>query len=130
MMDFVAELRPVGIYAESYARPRPDPPSVRQQPLGIADRARVVDYMRAVTPAFDVLDVTVDLVDGTTKIRSGSSLVTDGVWVWRTDSIRHLAAHGLPIDPDFLEHVRARDYRTPKDVEVTDELEDALLRYY
>lgn len=130
MVDFVVELRPVGIYAESYARPRPELPSVRQQPVEIMDRARVVDYMRAVTPAFDVLDVTVDLVDGATKVKSGSSLVTDGVWVWRTDSIRHLAAHGLPIDPDFLEHVRARDYRAPEDVEVTDELEDALLRYY
>ena len=130
MVDLVVELRPVGIYVESYARPRPDLPSVRQHSVEISDRARIVDYMRAVMPAFDVLDVTVDLVDGTTKIKSGSSLVTDGVWIWRTDSIRHLSAHGLPIDPAFLEHVRARGYRAPEDVEVTEDLEDALLRYY
>ncbi|MFT7840195.1 hypothetical protein Q5530_28980 [Saccharothrix sp. BKS2] len=34
------------------------------------------------------------------------------------------------IDPDFAAHVRGWDYRAPEDVEVTDELEDALLRYW
>lgn len=129
-MGVVVELRPVGIYAESYARPRPDLPSVRQQPVEIFDRTRIIDYMRAVTPAFEVLEVTTDLVDGTTKIKSGSSLVTDGVWVWRTDSIQHLSAHELSIDPAFLKHVRAHDYQAPKDIEITEELEHALLHYY
>lgn len=126
----MSELRPVGIYAESYRRPKPDLPSVRQPAAEVPDRERIVGYMRAVTPSFDVLDVTVDLVDGETRVKSGSSLITDGVWVWRTDSIRHLSAHPLPIDEEFAEHVRARAYQPPPDPEVTDELEAALLRWF
>lgn len=126
----MVELLPVGIYAESYRTARPELPSVRQPPTDVPDRERIVDYLRAVTPSFDVLDVTVDLVDGETRIKSGSSLVTDGTWVWRTDSIRHLSAHPLPIDERFAEHVRAQDHRAPADPEVTDELEAALLRWF
>ena len=126
----MTELRPVGIYAESYATPRPDLPSVRQDAVRISGRGRIIDYMRAIEPSFDVLDETVDLIDGQTRIKSGSSLVTDGTWVWRVDTVHHLAAHSLPIDPDFIRHVRARGYEPPADIEVTDELEEALLRYF
>ncbi|MBB5912855.1 hypothetical protein BJY24_001722 [Nocardia transvalensis] len=126
-----APLRPVGLYREMYNGSHPELPSLFESYTSrvIEDRDRILEYLRTAPAVFDVLDVLVDVVNGTDRIMSASSLRSDGVWIWRVDSIHYLSHYELDIPDSFLRHVRARDYRPPADVDY-DEFEAQILKYF
>ncbi len=115
-----------------YARGHDDLPCLRDAVADheIADRQRVLTYMRTAPGIFDVLDVETDLIDQTERIMSASSLISDGAWVWRVDSIHYLAKYELEIPVDFLHHVRQRGFVPPTSIEFTSEIEEAIARYF
>lgn len=125
-------MRPVGLYREMYAGRRDELPSLFDAFTAgvVADRDRVVEYLRTAPTVLDVLDVLVDMVDGSESIRSASSLISDGVWIWRVDSVHYLDRYPLEIPEEFLAHVRARDYRPPAAVDYTDEFEAEMLKFF
>ncbi|WP_157762208.1 hypothetical protein [Nocardia yamanashiensis] len=125
-------MRPVGIYREMYEGRRSELPALSDAVAGfeIADRERVLDYMRAAPGIFDVLDVVTDLVDNIDQIMSASSLVSDGTWIWRVDSIHYLGKYDLEIPADFLHHVRRSEYSPPASIEFTSAVNEAIARYF
>ncbi|MEU6561081.1 hypothetical protein [Nocardia nova] len=87
-------------------------------------------YMEAGAAIFDVLDDVVDLVDNTTWIRSGPSLISDGTWLWRIDSIHYLRNYSLDIPQEFLDHVRTREYQQTGAVDAADPVFDTAISAY
>ncbi|TCO55945.1 hypothetical protein [Actinocrispum wychmicini] len=125
-------LKPVGVYREMYVGRHDDLPSVFDHTdRVIDDRERVIEYMRTAPPVLDVLDVEVDMVNGTDQIMSASSLISDGEWIWRKDSIHYLSRYPLDLPDGFLQHVRARDYEPPAHDDVNfSEIEADVLKYF
>lgn len=132
----MTELKTVGMYREMYADRRKgrhdELPSLAESFTDrvIEDRAEIVEYMRSAPGVFDVLDVLTDLVDGTERIMSASSLISDGEWIWRVDSVHYLSRYGLDIPEDFLRHVRERRYLPPTEVDDSDEFDSAVQQYF
>lgn len=118
----MTELRTVGIYQEMYGKPKPGLPAMADSYTTriIDDRAQIIEYMEAGTPVFDVLEDVVDLIDDSRWIRSGPSLISDGLWLWRIDSVHYLRNYSFDFPQDFIDHVRARSYRPTADVDLTD----------
>ncbi|WP_433564596.1 hypothetical protein ACQP1O_04320 [Nocardia sp. CA-151230] len=125
-------LKPVGIYQEMYRKAREGLPSLRDSYTDqvVGERDLVVAYMRSATPVFDVPADVTDLVDVSQTIRNGPSLLSDGEWIWRIDSIHYLANYSLTIPSAFLDHVRAQNYRPATDVDVSDAKFDAAISAY
>ncbi|MGW4244225.1 hypothetical protein [Nocardia sp. NPDC004722] len=122
-------LQPVGIYQEMFRKPRTELPSLRDSLTArpIEDRDMIVAYMKAATPIFDVPVDFTDLLDVSRSIPGGPSLVSDGVWIWRMDSIHYLEHYPLEIPSAFLGHVRARNYRHTTAVDVSDKRFDTAI---
>ncbi|MFE6862793.1 hypothetical protein [Nocardia sp. NPDC057668] len=125
-------LNPVGLYREMYNGKHAELPSIHDSfsELRIEDRDSVLAYMRSAPVVFDVLDVADDLIDGADRIMSASSLISDGTWIWRLDSIYYLSRYDLGFPEDFLRHVRRLDYRAPEQLDFTPELHADLLVYF
>ncbi|WP_280179836.1 hypothetical protein [Nocardia cyriacigeorgica] len=125
-------LRPVGIFREMYSGGHEELPSLfgsfTQRPID--DRSRIVDYLRAAPPVLDVLDVERDLIDNTHQITSAASLISDGTWIWRVDSIHYLSRYAIDIPDEFLTHVRGLDYRPPATVPDSEEFDAAMMDYF
>lgn len=123
----------MGLYREMYRPGRHDElPSLPASRTGrvIPDRDRILEYLRTAPGVFDVLDVETDLLGGTDQIRSASSLISDGGWIWRVDSIHYLGNYPIDIPDAFLTHVRERGYRPPGAVDWSEEFEAAVLVYF
>ncbi|MFE3984324.1 hypothetical protein ACFXPR_07555 [Nocardia tengchongensis] len=111
---------------------REELPALRESGAGepIEDRKLVVRYMKAGTPVFDVPGDVSDLIDPAKSIRSGPSLVSDGEWIWRVDSIYYLENYTVAIPAEFLDHVRGRNYQVSGAIDVADPRFDAAIAAY
>lgn len=130
--ESLAKLKPVGLYREMYEDRDLGLPSIFESVTEhvIEDRERVLGYMRAAPGVFDVLDVLKDLINDTDQIMSASSLISDGVWIWRVDSMHYLSRYDLDIPEEFLRHVRERNYEPPASIDFTPEFESRMLTYF
>ncbi|WP_433592828.1 hypothetical protein [Nocardia sp. CA-145437] len=125
-------LKPVGLYREMYPNTHAELPALLDSTSDhqVEDQYLVVAYMKAGTPVFDVLGDVTDLLDPTKSIRSGPSLVSDGEWIWRVDSIHYVENYAVEVPAEFLHHVRSRNYRPNSDVDVADPRFDAAIAAY
>ncbi|MFI6898193.1 hypothetical protein ACIBM4_29170 [Streptomyces sp. NPDC050256] len=124
-------LKPVGIYREMYRDQHGELPSISDAVTrqNLPDRAEIIRYLNNPPAGFDVMEAVKHLFEEDRWIPGGSSLNSDGVWVWRQDSIEYFAGHALEIPAPFVSHVRANDYIPPA-VDEGDTFYDALLRYF
>lgn len=126
------ELTPVIMYREMYEGSHDELPSVHDAPTGPVedDRDRILDYMREVRAILDVMGEAPDLFTAGTDIEGGPSLYSDGVWIWREDSLKYLAEQPLTLPAEFLERVRSFDY-TPQSFDTRDpDFDAAFLSYF
>ena len=90
-------------------------PSIRdnvgQAPLPDADR--VVAYLNAGHDLIAMMDVQDDFFDSSRQVLGGSSVRTDGEWLWRDDLSYYVRRHDVRIPDDFLESIRRRHYIVP-----------------
>ncbi|MFI7526900.1 hypothetical protein [Nocardia salmonicida] len=126
------ELKPVAMYREMYERGHDELPSVFDAPTGTVedDRDRILDYMRKVRAIFDVMGEAPDLFTEGVDIEGGPSLYSDGVWIWREDSLKYLAEQSLTLPTEFIERVRSFDY-APQTFDTRDpDFDAAFLSYF
>lgn len=126
------ELTPVAMYREMYEGTHDELPSVHDAPTGAVegDRDRILDYMRKVGAVFDVMGEAADLFAEGADIEGGPSLYSDGVWIWREDSIKYLAEQPLTLPAEFIERVRSLDY-VPRTFDTRDpDFDAAFLSYF
>ncbi|WP_054815801.1 hypothetical protein [Nocardia arizonensis] len=126
------ELKPVAMYREMYGKGHAELPSLRTAETDAVepDRARILDYMHTAPGVLDVMESVEDLVTGDGYIQGGSSLHSDGVWIWRVDSLKYLADRPLALPPEFVARVREHGY-VPPAVDVDDpDFEDAVMAFF
>lgn len=72
----------------------------------------VGSYLENGIPIFDIMETTIDPIDRTTKIPGGSSLLSDGHWVWREDLSYFVKKYKLQLPQSFIEHALYRQGST------------------
>jgi hypothetical protein len=85
--------------------------NVGREPLPDADR--VVAYLRAGHGLIAMMDVQDDFFDRSRQVLSGSSISTDGDWLWRDDLAHYVQRHNVTIPDEFLRLIRERHYIVP-----------------
>ncbi len=68
---------------------------------------QVTEHLNRGVSVFDVMEMVVDPIDGSSVIPGGSSLLTDGEWVWRQDLAYFVQKYRVGLPDDFLAHVAA-----------------------
>lgn len=84
---------------------------VREQEL--PDLARVVGYLEAGHILIDMMDIADDPFDSAQQVMNGSTVMTDGDWLWRKDFAYFVRRHHVAVPEDFLALIRERDYAVP-----------------
>lgn len=85
------------------------------QASGEPDEAEIVEYLDVGHHLTYFMEAGVDVVTGEVhRHTSGcSSLVTDGMWVWRADFAHYLEAYHVPLPADFVARVRGLRHQMP-----------------
>ena len=119
------------MYRELYGGAREELPSILAASGYVVepDRPRIVDYMGQADHGLDVMESVPDIFQPGAYIPGGSSLHTDGTWIWRTDSLRYVSRERLALPADFAEFARARAY-TPLPVRLTGDLRAAIRAWW
>ncbi|MGW4682378.1 hypothetical protein ACWEOS_28265 [Micromonospora taraxaci] len=79
----------------------------------LPDVAQVVAYLNSGHILIDVMDVADDAFDPTRQVMNGSTVMTDGDWLWRKDLAYYVRRHRVALPEDFLALIRERDYVVP-----------------
>ncbi|MFY1702650.1 hypothetical protein ACN28G_13040 [Micromonospora sp. WMMA1923] len=79
----------------------------------LPDLARVVGYLDAGHVLIDVMDVAADPFEPTDQVMNGSTVLTDGDWLWRRDLAYYVRRHRVAVPAEFLALIRARGYAVP-----------------
>jgi hypothetical protein len=126
------ELKTVGMYREMYSGRHGQLPSFYDSVATeeLADRDAVLSYLRRGPGVFDIMTAEPHFFEEDRYIPGGPSLHSDGVWIWRVDSIEYLTQQPLVIPAEFVAHVRAAGYEPPKSLDWTDEFSAAVDVYF
>ena len=110
-------LKLLGFYDELNNRPGQPNGSIRDavQPIGEPDEMDLVAYLDAGHVLIDVMEGADDVITGSSHRHSSgcSSLVSDGMWLWRQDFSHYLETHHVALPAGFLAHVRSLNYQMP-----------------
>ncbi|GGS92337.1 MULTISPECIES: hypothetical protein [Streptomyces] len=106
----------IGFYRELQSAPRDVfRSSLRDQVRsGTAyPKAEVTGYFMAGHPVFDVMESTRDVLEGRFTVPGGSSLLSDGRFVWRADLARYVDAYNLALPAAFLSFAEGNGFSVP-----------------
>lgn len=84
------------------ARPQPD----RWQ----VDKSRVLEFLASGRIVTAARTRTPDRLDPEQRRRVPAIYYTDGDWVWSAAISYYAEHHDIPVDPELIEHARARDF--------------------
>ncbi|MEU5693283.1 hypothetical protein [Actinosynnema sp. NPDC020468] len=76
------------------------------------DADRITHYLSNGSVIYEIMGVRPDLFEPTKTI-IGSSVTTDGVWVWRDGLAYYFRKYHVRLEPEFLAHIRSQDYQVP-----------------
>lgn len=124
-------VRTAGMFAELTQARYPTPASsirdnVAAEPLPDADA--VLAYLDAGHVLIDMMDIEQDPFNPAQQILNGSTMLTDGEWLWRQDFTYYIRYHDVAVPPELLAAIRARAYLVPEVaeerlIEIADEAE-------
>jgi hypothetical protein len=108
------ELKPVGFPAEDVGD---DPWSIlrlldKRAASPHPDDARIADYLRNAQPYIVSPGVTVDVLDGSGPIGSGT-ILTDGEWAWPDDLAHYLETYHIELPESFIDAIVAAGFLPP-----------------
>lgn len=96
-------------------------PVLDRAPLEEAERDRVLNYLAAAPVVLAARGHDSDVLDPDRPPSVPLTFRTDGFWVWPGAVAYYLREHDVAPDPEFLTHLRARDYTVPEVDEPTRE---------
>lgn len=111
-------MRAIGLMRELQVDALSDLPSIhdlmgRLDPLLVEP---VVEYLKNGEEVVDVMEYCPDPLDHTVGISGGSSLVTDGVYVWRYDLYYYVLRYRISLDDEFVQHALKNEKFVFRDV--------------
>ncbi len=85
------------------------------QPTGEPDEGKLVCYLDMGHVLIDVMEAGHDVITGRAHRHSlgCSSLLTDGIWLWRMDFPHYVETHHVRLPHAFIVHVRSLAYEMP-----------------
>lgn len=78
------------------------------------ERARIADFLRGGKVILRVPGSDLDRYDRSNGHVVPLSTLTDGTWIWGAALRYYVEKHGIAPEPDFLTHIAAHEYVTPK----------------
>jgi hypothetical protein len=84
---------------------------ISDEPL--VDMKNVVAYLRHGYCLFGVMDSQTDVLNPAREYINGSSILTDGEWLWRQDYPYYVQYHNILVPADLLTTIRDRNYVVP-----------------
>jgi hypothetical protein len=108
----------VGMFSDLEPKAGPHLPGLADAMNGLdaADVPRVIAHLRAGVGVIDFMEMCVDPLDAAQAHPGGSSLMSDGRWVWRADLAYYVHRYRVALDPEFVRDVRSGrliDFRGP-----------------
>ena len=104
------------MFAELSQARYPSPaPSIRDN-IGseqLPDLDEVLAYLSAGHVLIDMMDIENDPLNPAQQILNGSTMLTDGDWLWRQDFTYYVRYHDVTLPPEFLAAIRAQAYEVP-----------------
>jgi hypothetical protein len=79
----------------------------------LADVESVVAYLSGGHVLIDMMDVENDALDPSRELINGSSILTDGDWLWRKDYSYYVRRHNVVVPEELLTMIRERNYVVP-----------------
>jgi hypothetical protein len=83
----------------------------RMRSEGLSDESEVCRYIDSGYVVMDVMDAELDVISGDVHIGGASSLLTDGIWIWRKDLSYYTKRYHLDVSGEFLNHARGFGYK-------------------
>lgn len=80
----------------------------------LPDRDRVLGYLNSGHVLIDVMDIADDPFEPGRQIMNGSTVLTDGDWLWRKDLAYFVRIRRVALPDAFLALIRERDYAVPE----------------
>lgn len=77
------------------------------------DASLLATYLESGIVVIDMMEATKDVVGGSNYITAGSSIKTDGTWIWRVDLAYYLRNYNLELPFEFAQQIRSRSYLVP-----------------
>ncbi|UQU67841.1 hypothetical protein COUCH_16860 [Couchioplanes caeruleus] len=109
-------VKTAGMFVELGQGLHPAPPqSIRDHiaPAPLPDADRVVAYLEGGHPLIDMMDLENDALDPQRQVLNGSSILTDGEWLWRQDFAYYVRRHNVAVPDRMLAAIRERHYIVP-----------------
>lgn len=109
----------IGFFKEFFLRPSDYPwlPSIKDAITcnPPSDENRLVEYLSAGNYVASVMEALEDVLTGELFKESGgcSSLLTDGLWLWRQDLSHYVRRHHVRLPDEFILHIRSNLYLPP-----------------
>lgn len=110
-------MRALGLFREL----EPQRPSVFMKSIADAVREHpgqhdheVAAYLDSGVPLIDIMEATTDVIGGDASIGGGSSILTDGTWVWRQDLSFYVRKYHVELEGEFLEHAMRLNFAVPE----------------
>ncbi|MEU9375945.1 hypothetical protein AB0D94_19455 [Streptomyces sp. NPDC048255] len=76
-------------------------------------KAEVKRYLDSGHPVFDIMELTIDVIGGAFRVPGGSSLLSDGRFVWRVDLAAYVERYNLELPAEFVEHAGSHGFSMP-----------------
>lgn len=101
--------RAVGLFADLERKAGPHLPHLThaRDRLDPADVQRVLAHLQAGVGIIDCMEMCIDPLDSSQAHPGGSSLMSDGYWVWRADLAYYVKRYRVALAPAFIADVRA-----------------------
>ncbi|PRX07904.1 UNVERIFIED_ORG: uncharacterized protein DUF4237 [Actinomadura viridilutea] len=90
------------------------PPSVSRPPVAPEEIDRLADYLNSAPLVRAARSYAPDQLAPERGDRVPLTFHTDGTWVWAGAVGYYLREHGIPPEPDLVEHIRAQGFRVPE----------------
>ncbi|WP_156754084.1 hypothetical protein, partial [Actinokineospora pegani] len=111
----MAALKPPFRVARLFDAPGPDGrPTVNRPPVDDADREAVLRYLDSAPLPLPARGLDTDLLDEERRQAVPVAFHTDGVWIWAAAVNYYLRTHGVPPEPDLVEHIRRAEFTVPE----------------
>ena len=74
---------------------------------------KVSRYLLAGHPVLDVTELTKDTIGGSFRVPGGSSVLTDGSFIWRLDLASYVQHYSIDLPQGFLTFIENHEYEVP-----------------
>lgn len=76
-------------------------------------KPEIKKYLESGYPILDVTEMTLDVIEGSFRVPGGSSLLSDGRFVWRVDLPVYVGRYNIELPREFISFVIENKFSVP-----------------